>query len=78
MRRNGALDYAKVSLANRQIFRSYGRLNAADVLTGRYLKEVLDRHEERRKARVAAITTDAAPKKAAARKVAEKKVGATG
>lgn len=38
MRRNGALDYAKVSLANRQIFRSYGRLNAADVLTGRYLE----------------------------------------
>ncbi len=38
MRSNGALDYAKVSLANRQIFRSYGRLNAADVLTGRYLE----------------------------------------
>lgn len=38
IRRNGALDYAKVSLANRQIFRSYGRLNAADVLTGRYLE----------------------------------------
>ncbi|HWT43942.1 MAG TPA: hypothetical protein VN152_14950, partial [Sphingopyxis sp.] len=38
MRRNGALDYAKVSLANRQVFRSYGRLNAADVLTGRYLE----------------------------------------
>jgi hypothetical protein len=37
MRRNGALDYANVSLANRQVFRSYGRLNAADVLTGRYL-----------------------------------------
>lgn len=38
MRRNGALDYAKVSLANRQVFRSYGSLNAADVLTGRYLE----------------------------------------
>ena len=37
MRRNGALDYAKVSLANRQIFRSFGRLNAADVLSGRYI-----------------------------------------
>ena len=37
MRRNGALDYAKVSLANRQIFRSYGGLNAADVLSGRYI-----------------------------------------
>lgn len=38
MRRNGALDYAKVSLANRQVFRSYGRLNADDVLSGRYLE----------------------------------------
>lgn len=37
MRRNGALDYAKVSLANRQVFRSYGRLNAAEVLSGRYI-----------------------------------------
>ena len=37
VRRDGALDYAKVSLVNRQVFRSYGRLNAGDVLTGRYL-----------------------------------------
>lgn len=38
MRRNGALDYAKISLVNRQIFRAYGRLDASDVLTGRYLE----------------------------------------
>lgn len=38
MRRNGALDYAKVSLVNRQVFRSYGRLNVGEVLTGLYLK----------------------------------------
>jgi len=37
-RRDGALDYAKISLVNRQIFRSYGRLNVGDVLTGRYLE----------------------------------------
>lgn len=38
MRRNGALDYAKISLVNQQIFRAYGRLDASDVLTGRYLE----------------------------------------
>jgi tetratricopeptide (TPR) repeat protein len=38
IRRDGSLDYAKLSLVNRQIFRSYGRLNAGDVLTGRYLE----------------------------------------
>ncbi|MNI13883.1 UvrABC system protein A [compost metagenome] len=39
--------------------------------TGRYLKEVLDRHEERRKGRVAALTAEpAAPKRAKARKSA--------
>ena len=37
IRRDGALDYAKISLVNRQIFRAYGRLDAGDVLTGRYL-----------------------------------------
>ena len=36
IRRDGAIDYAKISLASRQVFRSYGRLNAADVLTGAY------------------------------------------
>lgn len=36
IRRDGAIDYAKISLASRQAFRSYGRLNAADVLTGAY------------------------------------------
>ena len=36
IRRDGAIDYAKISLTSRQIFRSYGRLNAADVLTGAY------------------------------------------
>jgi excinuclease ABC subunit A len=51
---------------------------SASSWTGRYLKEVLDRHEERRKARVVTITADAAPKKAAAKKGADKKVGATG
>ncbi|WP_292053775.1 MULTISPECIES: excinuclease ABC subunit UvrA [unclassified Brevundimonas] len=35
--------------------------------TGRYLKDVLDRHEERRKARVAALTTEAPRKKAKAK-----------
>jgi tetratricopeptide (TPR) repeat protein len=35
--RDGSLDYAKLSLVNAQIFRSYGRLNIGDVLTGRYL-----------------------------------------
>ncbi len=39
--------------------------------TGRYLKEVLDRHEERRQSRVAALTAEAAPvKRAKARKSA--------
>lgn len=38
MRRDGALDYARISLVNRQIFRAYGRLDASDVLTGRYLE----------------------------------------
>lgn len=38
IRRDGSLDYAKISLVNRQIFRAYGRLNAGDVLTGRYLE----------------------------------------
>ncbi len=39
--------------------------------TGRYLKEVLDRHEERRKGRVAALTAEPAPaKRAKARKSA--------
>jgi hypothetical protein len=37
IRRDGALDYAKISLVNRQVFRSYGRLNVGEVLTGRYL-----------------------------------------
>lgn len=37
IRRDGALDYARISLVNRQIFRAYGRLDAGDVLTGRYL-----------------------------------------
>lgn len=36
IRRDGAIDYAKISLASRQAFRSYGCLNAADVLTGAY------------------------------------------
>ena len=39
--------------------------------TGRYLKEVLDRHEERRKGRIAALTAEPAPaKRAKARKSA--------
>jgi excinuclease ABC subunit A len=39
--------------------------------TGRYLKEVLDRHEDRRKGRVAALTSESAPaKRARARKSA--------
>ncbi|HKX89265.1 MAG TPA: hypothetical protein VJM13_08655 [Sphingopyxis sp.] len=38
VRRDGSLDYARISLVNRQIFRSYGRLDAGDVLTGRYLE----------------------------------------
>jgi tetratricopeptide (TPR) repeat protein len=37
-RRDGALDYARISLVNRQVFRAYGRLDAGDVLTGRYLE----------------------------------------
>lgn len=36
-RRDGSLDYARISLVNRQVFRSYGRLDTGDVLTGRYL-----------------------------------------
>ena len=35
--RDGSLDYARISLVNRQVFRSYGRLDTGDVLTGRYL-----------------------------------------
>ncbi|WP_421729301.1 excinuclease ABC subunit UvrA [Brevundimonas sp.] len=35
-----------------------------DSWTGKYLKEVLDRHETRRKARVAALTAEAKPSKA--------------
>jgi hypothetical protein len=45
IRRDGSLDYAKISLVNRQVFRSYGRLNAGDVLTGRYI-EVSSRQME--------------------------------
>ena len=41
--------------------------------TGRYLKEVLDRHEERRKGRVAALTTEPAPVKRASAKRAPSK-----
>lgn len=37
IRSDGSLDYARISLVNRQIFRAYGRLDASDVLTGRYL-----------------------------------------
>lgn len=35
--RDGALDYAKLSLVNPQIFKAYGRLNVGDVLSGDYL-----------------------------------------
>ncbi|WP_282948466.1 MULTISPECIES: hypothetical protein [unclassified Sphingopyxis] len=43
--RDGSLDYAKLSLVNAQIFRSYGRLNVGDVLTGRYLADPSRRME---------------------------------
>lgn len=37
VRGNGAIDYAREPEQYRQVFRSYGDLNAADILAGRYL-----------------------------------------
>ena len=45
--------------------------------TGKYLKEVLDRHEARRKARVAALGDAAAPGRAAPAKPVRKKAKAS-
>ena len=38
VRRDGSIDYATAPPSYRQVFRSYGNLNVADVLTGRYLE----------------------------------------
>ncbi|CAN5456157.1 hypothetical protein BH10PSE14_BH10PSE14_30830 [soil metagenome] len=37
LRGNGGIDYARPPLSYKQVFRSFGDLNVADVLTGRYL-----------------------------------------
>jgi hypothetical protein len=37
VRNNGAIDYARPPMGYKQVFRSYGDLNAGDVLAGRYL-----------------------------------------